>query len=55
MSNGVGLDDELDTALVGEDPQPTIDLGNRAGKRVAIDDLMARAMSGLLPRSRWWK
>jgi transcriptional regulator len=52
MSEAIGLDEDLDTAMVGEDPQPTLDLGARAGKRQAIDDLMARAMNGLLPRSR---
>jgi transcriptional regulator len=52
MSEALKLDDELDSVLVGDNPQPTIDLGKRAGKRVAIDDLMARAMSGLLPRNR---
>lgn len=47
--------DDLDTLLVGEDPQPSRDLGGIEGrvvKRQNIDDLMARAMSGLLPRNR---
>ena len=47
--------DDLDTLLVGEDPQPSTDLSGRSVKRRQIDDLMARAMSGLLPRSRHLK
>lgn len=43
--------DELDTMLVGDDPQPGVNL-NRTVKKQAIDDLIARAMSGLIPRGR---
>lgn len=44
--------DDLDTMLVGDDPQPGVSLEGRTLKRQAIDELMARAMSGLLPRNR---
>lgn len=44
--------DDLDTILVGDDPQPGVSLEGRTVKRQALDDLMARAMSGLLPRNR---
>lgn len=46
---------EIDDLLVGEDPEPGIDLSSTPGrivKRQAIDELIARAMSGLLPRNR---
>lgn len=36
----------------GADLQPTIDLGAKQLKRQALDSLFARAMSGILPRSR---
>ena len=42
----------MDTILVGDDPQPGISLAGRTLKRKALDDLIARAMSGLLPRNR---
>lgn len=41
-----------DTLLVGEDPEPGLDLSGRTVKRQQLDELMARAMSGLLPRNR---
>lgn len=40
------------TVELPDDLEPTIDLGARQIKRQALDSLFARAMSGLLPRSR---
>lgn len=44
--------DEMDTILVGDDPQPSVSLEGRTLKKQAIDDLISRAMSGLIPRGR---
>jgi transcriptional regulator len=46
--------EDIESALVGDDPVPGINLSNpgRVLKRQALDELMARAMSGLLPRNR---